>query len=129
MTVLLDTDILVDCLRGTQAARVWLESITTESFQIPGIVAMELVAGCRDQIELQRVQKFLGVFDVVWPEAIEFEKAYELLANYWLSSRLSIPDCVIAAMALTRSARLYTFNHKHFKSIATLDVQQPYSRD
>jgi len=59
----------------------------------------------------------------------EFAKAYELLAAHWLSSRLSIPDCLIAAMALTRSARLYTFNLKHFKAVPGLDVQQPYARE
>jgi predicted nucleic acid-binding protein len=41
---------------------------------------------------------------------------------------LSIPDCLIAAMALARSARLYTFNLKHFRIIEGLDVQSPYTR-
>ena len=57
--MLLDTDILVDCLRGVAAARTWLESAASQTFGIPGIVAMELVVGCRNQAEQQRVQKFL----------------------------------------------------------------------
>lgn len=35
---------------------------------------------------------------------------------------------MIAAMALARSARLYTFNTKHFQVIVGLDVQSPYAR-
>ncbi len=40
--LLLDTDILIDCLRGVPAARTWLESAAAEVFGIPGIVAMAL---------------------------------------------------------------------------------------
>ena len=128
MTVLLDTDVLVDCLRGTPAARSWLEQATAESFQVPGIVAMELLVGCQSKADLERTHRFIAAFDVVWPEAVEFAKAYELLATHRLASGLSIPDCLIAAMALARSARLYTFNSKHFKVVAGLDVQEPYTR-
>ncbi len=36
MTVPLDTDVLVDCLRGTPAAQGWLNQAIVESFQVPG---------------------------------------------------------------------------------------------
>lgn len=32
MTAFLDTDVLIDCLRGTPAARVWLEQSEAEAF-------------------------------------------------------------------------------------------------
>jgi predicted nucleic acid-binding protein len=96
--------------------------------QVPGIVAMELLVGCRNLADLQRTQQFLNSFTVVWPEAGEFAQAYELLAALRLTSGLSIPDCLIAAIALARSARLYTFNLKHFRVIAGLDAQEPYIR-
>jgi hypothetical protein len=128
MTILLDTDVLVDCLRGTKPAQEWLGGAANETFKVPGIVAMELVIGCRNKTELDRVQKFLGSFDVIWPEASEFALAHELLTAYYLASGLNIPDCLIAAMALSRSARLYTFNVKHFQMVAGLNVQSPYLR-
>lgn len=126
--ILVDTDVLVDCLRGTLPARNWLEQAGAEVLGIPGIVAMELLVGCRNGAELARVQQFLGTFPVVWPEAIEFALAYELLAAHRLTSGLSIPDCVIAAMSLHRNARLCSFNAKHFQIIPGIDVQEPYSR-
>ncbi len=128
MTVLLDTDVLIDCLRGVPAARAWLAQSGGQAFQVPGIVAMELVAGCRNQVDLQRVQQFLNAFTVVWPEAADFAYAYVLLATHHLASGLSIPDCLIAAMTLSRSARLYTFNLRHFRHIPGLDAQEPYAR-
>jgi predicted nucleic acid-binding protein len=69
---LLDTDILVDCLRGTAPAREWLRTTSTDLFVIPGIAAMELLIGCRNRIEIDRVQKFLAIFQVAWPDAFEF---------------------------------------------------------
>ncbi len=128
MSLLLDTDVLVDCLRGTAAARAWLSGVAAEAFQVPGIAAMELLMGCQNQSDLQGTQKFLTTFEVIWPEATEFARAYDLLATHRLTSGLSIPDCLLAAMALSRSARLYTFNLKHFQVIAGLDVQEPYAR-
>jgi len=112
-----DTDVLIDCLRGTEPAQQWLESSAAEVLGIPGIVAMELLVGCRNRAELQRVEQFLSRFPVVWPEAIEFAKAHELLATHRLTSALSIPDCVIAAMSLHRRTRLYSFNVKHFQVV------------
>jgi predicted nucleic acid-binding protein len=126
--VLIDTDVLVECLRGSAAANTWLHSLAKEAFAVPGVVAMELVVGCRNQAELQQIRRFLRGCNVVWPDASEFAQAYELLATHRLAYGISIPDSLIAAMALARGTRLYTFNLKHFQSISRLDVQIPYSR-
>ena len=126
--LLLDTDILIDCLRGVPPARTWLESAAAEAFGIPGIVAMELLVGCRNQSEQQRVQKFLTAFPLLWPDASEFACAYELLAAHRLATGVGIPDCVIAAMALGRQTPLCTFNRKHFQVFAGLEVREPYQR-
>ena len=126
--VFVDTDVLIECLRGSVTARNWLQGAPKETFGIPGVVAMELLMGCRNQPDLQQTRKFLSTFTVAWPEASEFAAAYELLATHRLASGLGIPDCLIAAMALARGVRLYTFNLKHFKIISGLDVQQPYPR-
>jgi tRNA(fMet)-specific endonuclease VapC len=126
--ILIDTDVLVECLRGSDAANTWLRSLPIETFAIPGVVAMELVVGCRNHAELQQIRKFLSAFTVSWPDASESAQAFELLTAHRLASGISIPDCLIAAMALVRGARLYTFNLKHFQSVSGLDARSPYSR-
>lgn len=128
MILMLDTDVLIECLRGQPSARAWVQQNQAQPFQVPGIVAMELGTGCQNQAELRRVQQFLQSLNAVWPEPSEFARAYDLLSTYRLSTGLSIPDSLIAAMALSRSARLHTFNLKHFRSISQLDVQAPYFR-
>jgi predicted nucleic acid-binding protein len=128
MTVCLDTDVLIDCLSGMPEALAWLERESGETFIVPGIVGMELLVGCQNQADLKRTQEFLSAFNVVWPEAGEFARAYNLLATHRLTSGLSIPDCLVASMALERSLRLYTFNVKHYSVVPGLDVQEPYQR-
>ena len=126
--VLVDTDVVVDCLRGTAPSREWLQRTSTEALGLPGVVAMELLIGCRNRAEIQHLQNFLNTFSIVWPDASEFARAYELLAEHRLTSGLGIPDCLVAAMALVRKARVYTFNSKHFRVIPGVDAQEPYSR-
>ena len=125
---LVDTDVLVDCLRGTIPAQQWLKQLAQQPFAVPAVAAMELLICCRDRADLERIQRFLAKFEVVWPEASEFAAAYQLLLTHRLSSGLNIPDFLIAASALTRNARLYTFNFKHFQVVPGLDVERPYLR-
>ncbi len=126
--MLLDTDILIECLRGSAAAQTWIEAATEREFYVPGIVAMELVLGCRNKQELRTVQKFLNKFDLIWPTTADFIHAYQLLSNHHLAVASSIPDCLIAAMSLQRSATLCTFNAKHYRHILNLDLEVPYVR-
>ena len=128
MTAFVDTDVLVDCLRGTRAAYDWLNANSAQEFCVPGIVAMELVVGCRNQADLNRVHRLLSTFEVVWPDQTEFAAAFDLLSHYRLRDGLSIPDCIIAAMAIQHNAVLYTFNVKHFASVEGCELAQPYER-
>jgi len=57
---LVDTDVLVDCLRGTVPAQEWLKRLAQQSFAVPAVAAMELVMGCRDRADLERIQRFLA---------------------------------------------------------------------
>jgi len=123
-----DTDVLVECLRGTAEADRWLRSTSRTSFHVPGVVAMELLMGCSTKQELRQVQRFLKTLTIVWPNASEFAAAYRLLARHCLTSGMSIPDSLVASMAMSRSARLYTFNVKDFRVVKHLDVAEPYAR-
>jgi predicted nucleic acid-binding protein len=40
---LVDTDVLVDCLRGTIPAQEWLKEVASQSFAVPAVAARELV--------------------------------------------------------------------------------------
>lgn len=40
--VLIDTDVLIECLRGRAPAKEWLAELGVEPFAIPGAAALEL---------------------------------------------------------------------------------------
>ena len=67
---LVDADVLVDCLRGTERAKAWLNELAEDSFAVPAAAAMELLMGCRDREDLKRIQKFLGMFAIVGPKRL-----------------------------------------------------------
>jgi len=126
--ILLDTDVLIDCLRGLPSADRWLRTSSDRDFSIPGVAAMELVVGCQDKADLEHVQAFIRRFNVIWPEAGEFERAFDLLAAHRLEFGVEAPDCIIAAIALERGVPLYTFNLKHYQRFPGLEVLEPYTR-
>jgi predicted nucleic acid-binding protein len=104
LMVLVDTDVLVDCLRGTYPAKAWLEHASTEVLGIPGVVAMELLIGCHNRAE-SSFRNSSSRFQLFGLDAAEFAQACELLAAHRLTSGLGIPHCLIAAMSLVRKAR------------------------
>ena len=87
MTALVDTDVLIDILRGTPAAQAWLASVPTTSFEIPGIVAMELVIGCRNQVELQRIGRFLSLGEtpnlILLFQSMSVQPSYSQQREHW----------------------------------------------
>ncbi len=128
MTTLLDSDVLIDILRRHPAAEAWLKRDAEVKVAIHGVVAMEIISGSTKKDDLRHNQVFLSRFTIVWPTPTEFEQAYLLLGEYRLVTGISIPDCLIAATALTRGWQLFTFNLKHYRHISRLQVNTPYTR-
>jgi predicted nucleic acid-binding protein len=60
--ILLDTDIMVDVLRGYEQAKTWLESSRSEEIGLCGLVAMELIQGCPNADEQRRLEIALRPF-------------------------------------------------------------------
>jgi predicted nucleic acid-binding protein len=50
-----DTDVMIDVARGYAPALVWLASLGGASLDLPGMVAMELLQGCQNLAEQQRM--------------------------------------------------------------------------
>ncbi|MFI5386577.1 MAG: PIN domain-containing protein [Fimbriimonadales bacterium] len=125
---MVDADVLIELQRTTPAAMARAKGMGTDSFQVPGIAALELVIGSRDKRERERASRFLDRLRIVWMSEDDHAQAYELAGTYGLSTGLGLADLLIAAQALNRGARLYTFNLKHFGAIRRLNVQAPYER-
>lgn len=126
--VVLDTDVLIDVLRKLTAARTWLERRPNEEFVIPGFVAVELVQGCRDKIEQDRVHRLVSRYGVVWPSEKICKMAFQLYIEHFLGHNLDFPDAVIGQTAVELGAPLCTFNEKHYRVIPGIKTVRPYER-
>jgi predicted nucleic acid-binding protein len=126
--ILVDTDVMVDIMRRHPPSVAWLDSLGTEVVGIPGLVAMELLQGCRNREEQQQLEGFLRPYQRYWPDQLDCARAFEDFSAYYLSHGLGILDALIAETALGLGVPLASFNTKHYGVLSTLRTIQPYTR-
>ena len=115
--VLCDTNVIIEFLKETTEVVYNLEKIGVDSIYISVITAGELYFGAINKLELNKIRKNLGsIVHVPFNESIS-DKFEELMIQYSLSHKLSIPDAIIAATALHYDIELYTYNTKDFRYI------------
>lgn len=115
MTVVVDTSVLVDVLRGEPAAAAVLrEARGAGPLQASEVTRLEVLAGMRPREEAA-TRALFGAF--TWHPLDESlaEIAGEL-GRQWLPGNRGIDsaDLVVAATAVALDARLFTRNVKHF---------------
>jgi hypothetical protein len=126
--ILLDTDVMIDLLRQYPPAVAWLDSLGEEEIILPGFVVMELIQGCRNKAEQEKVERELGTYEVVWPSPEACNEALSVFTRYHLSHGLGILDALIGQMAVALDLPLYTFNQKHYAPIPNLKTVEPYKK-
>lgn len=126
MTVLLDTSVLIDHLRGDPAARDALAGAVAEGRRLAAsvVVKVEILAGMRPAEEAVTRQlldavEWLSVDDDIAEVAGQ-------LANRTLRTHPGVDpvDFIIAATAMANDASLWTRNIKHFPMFD--DLASPY---
>ncbi len=122
MTII-DTDILIDAGRGVQEAVDCLNAIAASTMPtISVITQMELIVGCRNKSELQKLAKFLEQFQIAQLDETISSKAVALLQQYRLSHGLLIADSLIAATAVAWEMPLISKNQRDYKFISELEL-------
>jgi hypothetical protein len=128
ISLLLDTDVLIEFFRGSQQAAEWLAGHGKSVIGIPVVVWMELLQGARDREEQQRIEQQLAILPIEHIDIDDSRRAARWFAVYRLSHGIGMLDCLIAAIALRTGVPLFTFNLSHFTAIPGIDARQPYSR-
>lgn len=126
--ILLDTDILIDVLRAHAPALHWLEGLGDAPVGLPGLVALELVQGCRNRHEQWRVENAIRKYQLFWPTAGDSDRALRSFSSVHLKSGIGILDALIAETAIGLGVPLATFNARHYRVLRTLSTIEPYSR-
>ena len=111
--ILFDTDIIIDFLRGNEAAKRVMLSIEDEDMPCCSVVTVaEIRAGMREE-EQVATMSLLESFDVL---SID-KKIAQLAGDLKRKTRqqqLELDDCFIAATVLIHQAVLITHNSKHY---------------
>lgn len=122
---LLDSDFLIEHLRGIAPARTFFDQLEGELF-VSAITVTELYSGVRHERHHQATKRLLRVLNIVPIDEHIARLAGLMRAQYRQSHGLSTPDALIAATADLLQATLVSFNRRHFSMIDKLLV--PYQR-
>ncbi len=119
--ILLDTNILIEILKGNQKTVEKIQSLDT-TFAISSISVMELYYGALNKAELNKLEKFVSLFHIVHLSENISTQATKLVKTYAKSHNLDIPDSLIASTALVHKYKLFTYNVKDFKYIKNIEL-------
>ena len=111
--ILVDTDILVDFLRGYNKA-VEFVNAHVALIILSSIVVAELYAGVKGEQEQAALDSFISIFQIVSPDLGIAKAAGLYKRNYGKSHGVGLADALIAATAEAENAELKTLNIIHY---------------
>jgi len=124
--VLVDTDVLIDFLRGLPEARDFVRDLPFDA-AISAITVAELHVGVRDVVERTTLQGRLETFRIL-PLDTEIAGHDGLLRrDFGRSHGVGLNDGLIAATAEVHGLKLASLNLKHYAMLAE-QVFAPYRK-
>ena len=125
---LIDTDIIIDHLKGEEKSRDFLKRMKAENADIlySVITKAELYAGVRPREE-EGVKRLLESMDEVGINGEIAEAGGRYKNRFHASHGLLLPDALIAASAKRVGATLVTLNTKHYP-MRDIKIEVPYKR-
>lgn len=116
MTVLVDSDVLIEVSRGrdTELLSRWMELGASDALIVfSPVSAAELWAGARPA-EHASLEALFEALVCVPADAEVGRRAGEYLLRYRKSHSVELGDALIASSAVASGARLWTRNRKHY---------------
>ena len=118
--VILDTNILIEILKGNQKTIQIVEQF--DRLFISAITVMEIYFGALNKQELKKLKQFVSSFDVISLNENISNIATNLIYKYTKSHTLDIPDALIASASIFINTPLFTYNKKYFKYINDIEL-------
>ena len=125
MATLINSDIFIDALRGSEEAKQVLKILAEEknafysSLTIAELLSSKL---CDDYRVRESTMKIFSIFEKVNVDDILAQKAAHFRRKY----SLPLPDAIIAATAHHLKAELLTANTRDFSKVGEIRVRKPY---
>ena len=122
--VLLDSDILIDYLRGLSAARNYFKSVDAAAISVVSVT--ELVSGARNDEEEAAMNELFSTMHIVGVDEKIAREAGRLRRQFLRSHNVETADALIAATSILHRLQLVTLNRRHYPMLA--DVLVPYRK-
>lgn len=123
--ILCDTNILIEFYKNNSDIVDELQNVGLAELAVSVVTSGELYFGAKDKRELAKIQKQLSLIQQIPLDLDISNRFLNLLEEYALSHKLSVPDALIAATALSQDIPLYTLNLKDFQFILGLKLHTP----
>ncbi len=122
---LVDTDIIINYLKGREIARDFLMRIIDESVSgfFSVITEAELLSGSRNTDEEAAIYAILDCMEAIEVERNIAVTAGKLRQKYYAAYKTELPDAIIAATANEYELILATANEKHFKMFKEIETE------
>lgn len=102
-----------------------MQKIGLSDLAVSVVTTGELFYGARDKLEPLKIQKHLALMKQIPLDPQISGRFITLLEEYALSHKLSVPDALIAATALSHGLLMFTLNLKDFRFIPDLKFHTP----
>ena len=123
--MLVDTDVLIDFLRGRPEAREFVAGLPRDA-AVSAITVAELFVGVREGDERVALGAMLSTFRVL-PLDVDIAAQGGLLRrDFGKSHGVGLNDALIGATALAHDIPLATLNIKHYPMLLAEQLIQPY---
>jgi predicted nucleic acid-binding protein len=123
--LLIDTDVLIDYLRGQADAIAFLKK-TKRTLRISAATVAELYVGVREGAECEVLERFLGLLEIVAITPDIARRAGLWRRDFGKSHGTGLMDALIAASAELSGSTLVSLNDKHYPMLESVLV--PYRK-
>ena len=121
---MLDTCVLVDVLRGRQAALDWMLKAAAQPMAVSAMTVAELYVGATTPARVRAARELLDVMETISIDGGIAQRAAAWRRRYGPSHGVGLADTLIAATAQASRKTFVTVNVRHFPMLSK--VVQPY---
>lgn len=118
---LIDLNILTAVFKGDTRMRGELEKLDAA---IETIVYLELLQAAKNNVQAERIEKYLTRFELIHFDKKISERSIALMRSFSKNFGLRLPDSIIAATCLENDLALVTLNPKDFRFIEGLRLHR-----
>ncbi len=123
--MLVDTDVLIDFLRGRHEAREFVAGLPHDA-AVSSITVAELFVGVREGYERVALGAMLSTFRILPLDADIAAQGGLLRRDYGKSHGIRLNDALIGATVLAHGCPLATLNLKHYPMLQADQLIRPY---